>query len=118
MSSPSHHRHPNRHSAIRYIARLVLFDQYPPIRIPRSSRFNLGLGPLDQTPSIDPYHLDPTAMGVSTYPNSIIHGHVHLPRPPRMVIKRDLSHGLFPRHYRILPLVRSWSRTRYLGRPL
>jgi hypothetical protein len=118
MISTSNHRHTNRHPVVWYLARPILFNQYPPIRIPRSSRLDLGPRPPNQTPSITPHHLDSPKMGFSTYPHSILHGNVHLSPPPRILPQRNLPHDLFSRHYRILPLLRSRSRTSYLGRSI
>lgn len=115
MSSTSHHRYPNRHSIIWYLPRPILLHQYPPIRIPRSSRSHLGFGSSNQTPRIPPHNLGPTTMGLSTHIDSIIHGNVRLPTPTRLLLKFHLSNDLLPRHYWILPFIWTWTRTCYLG---
>jgi hypothetical protein len=116
MISPSNHRHPNRYSIIRYLTRPILFHKYSPNRIPRPSRPHLGPGSIDQAPSIPPHYLDPSTMGFSTYLDPIIYGNVCLSTLTRHFIKPHLPHGFFPRYHRILPFVRTWSRTCYLGR--
>jgi hypothetical protein len=117
-SSTSHYRHPDRHSVIWYLARPILFHQYPSIRLSRPSRPHLGPCSTHQTPRIPSHHLHPPSMGIPTHPHSIVHGHVCLLARTCILAQCHPPHGFICRHYRILPILRSWSGTRHLGRTL